>query len=105
MSISPIMLNGMVGRTQDISAFKQNEDNKGMIDQGNSQVRVQREVEEHLNTVREQDNADESKNHFDAKNEGNGQYTGDGGKRKHQKEVESEMVLNKSDHGGFDVKI
>lgn len=46
MAIGPIELTGMVTRSQDISLYKQNEDNKPMVDQSNIQVNVQKKADE-----------------------------------------------------------
>lgn len=104
MGISPIEFNGAVGRTQDFSTVRQNEEQKGMVDQNNFQRHFEQEINQNLHTVRKQDEADQKKNSFDAKNKGNGNYSGDGGKNRKKKPQEPGNVRIKS-QGGFDMKI
>ena len=103
MAISPIEYNGMVGRTQDFSAVRHNEEQKGLVDQSNFQTQFEQEVKQNTSTVRKQDNADQKQRKFDAKDKGDGEYTGDGG-RSRKKGSGKETVISKS-QGGFDIKV
>lgn len=103
MAISPIELNGMVGRTQDFSAVRHNEEQKGMVDQSNFQNHLEQEVKQNISTVRRQDNAEWKNKKFDAKDKGDGEYTGDGGQNR-KKGTAKVTVLNKS-QGKFDIKV
>lgn len=103
MAISPIELNGMVGRTQDFSAVRHNEEQKGMVDQSNFQNHLEQEVKQNISTVRRQDNAEWKNKKFDAKDKGDGEYTGDGGQNR-KKGAAKVTVLNKS-QGKFDIKV
>ena len=58
MAISPIMYNATVQRTQDYTTMKQNEDNKGMVDQSNFMNKMEKEVKLQLSNVRSADNAE-----------------------------------------------
>ncbi len=106
MGVSPIVMNGMVGRTQDFSAIKQNEDNKANLDSANMHHKVEQKIERNVNTVQKQDDTDKSSWKFDAKEKGNGEYTGDGGSHRKQKQEEPSdgKVVIKS-QSSFDIKI
>lgn len=106
MSISRIELQGTITRAQDYTTIKQNQDNKGMIDQSNFQTQFHKAVDTKLTQVHHSDNAENENKRFDAKEKGNGQYSGDGG-RQRKKDAEKEqdgkvMIKNMS---RFDMKI
>lgn len=103
MAISPIEFNGVVGRTQDFSTVRHNEEQKGLVDQNNFQTHFEQEVKQNISTVRRQDNADPKNKRFDAKDKGDGEYTGDGG-RNRKKGSGKESVSDKL-QGGFDIKV
>lgn len=104
MGISPIEFNGMVGRTQDFSTVRHNEEQKGMVDQNNFLNHFEHEVNQHIHTVHKQDNADSKKKKFDAKEKGSGEYGGDGGRNRKKRPSEQGSVRQKP-QGGFDMKI
>lgn len=106
MGVSPLLMNGIVGRTQDYSTIKQNEDNKYLVDQLNAHTQFEHKVNQHISTVREADDTENRNKKFDAKEKGDGQYSGDGGnKRKNQESMkQSDKVIIKN-KGGFDIKI
>ncbi len=80
MSIGPMQLNGIMTRTQDFTAIKQNEDMKPMLDQSVFQNTMEKTVEKKLTQVREGDEADNYQRRHDAKEKGKNEYYGDGGK-------------------------
>ena len=87
MAFSSIELT-TVSRAQDYSTMKQNEDNKAFVDQSKE--------------VHSGDNAQWSDKQPDARQKGNGEYRGDGGKRRKQQPREQMVVKEKK---GFDIKI
>lgn len=91
-----------ISRAQDYSAIKQNEDNKAYADQTNGLLQVQRNEEQKTREVHSSDNAQWHESKPDAREKGNGEYCGDGGKRRKEKPGER-VTLKKP--GGFDVKI
>lgn len=104
MAIGPIELTGMVTRSQDISLYKQNEDNKPMVDQSNIQVNVQKKADEQTKQVRNADNADFHEYRYDAKEKGNGAYQDNRKKgKKDNKKEDGKVVVKQS--SGFDMKI
>lgn len=52
MTISRIELQGQITRAQDFTTIKQNEDNKGMVDQTNFQNQFHQNIDQHLHQVR-----------------------------------------------------
>lgn len=95
-----------ISRAQDYSAIKHNEDNKGMVDQNNFSNQVQKSVEQMVREVKSSDNAQWYEKKPDAKEKGNGKYTGDGGKkRKKQQSGQSQDRMVTKSGGGFDLKI
>lgn len=104
MSISPLLNSGAIARTQDYTAIKQNEDQKGLVDQTNFGQQFKKEVNSRPHQVNRQDNADFHNRKFDAKDKGDNQYSGDGGKKRHKQEEELGKVIIKG-RSGFDMKI
>lgn len=101
LSISPIELNGMVARTQDIQAIKHNDDAKVLVDQGNSQQQVEKNVDMGSNSV-----VQSQKSETNGEGSGSGGYAGDGGRhRKKKDEVPAEGKMIVKGRGGFDVSI
>ena len=93
-----------ISRAQDYSGIKQNEDNKGMIDQGHIVDHVQKTAEQRSHEVQGNDGAQWQEHKPDAREKGNNEYRGDGGRRKNKngKPVDRMVVKNQ---GGFDMKI
>ena len=104
MAISPLLNNATIARTQDFTTIKQNEDQKGLIDQANFGHQFKKEVDSRPHQVNRQDNADFHNRKFDEKDKGDNQYSGDGGKNRRKQEEELGKVIIKG-RGGFDMKI
>lgn len=101
MAFSAIELT-TVSRAQDYSSIKQNEDNKAFVDQSNGQLQVQKNEQRITKEVHSGDNAQWSEKQPDARQKGNGEYHGDGGKRRKQQSREQVVVKGQK---GFDIKI
>ena len=110
MSINRIELQGTITRAQDYTTIKHNEDNKGMVDQTNFQTQFQKTVENKVTQVHQGDNTENGKKNYDSKEKGNGEYSGDGGRRRRKSKEKAEekdfdgRVLLKG-IGRFDAKI
>lgn len=105
MSISRIELQGTVARAQDFTTIKQNEDNKGMVGQLNIQKQTDESIEQKVQQVHQGDDVEQHEKRFDAKDKGNGQYSGDGGKkRKREDKPEDGKVIIKG-RANFDIKV
>ena len=86
MSIRPVVLNGMIQRTQDVGNLKQQEDNRPIVEQ-------QKENDGYR---------------YDAKEKGNNEYEGESGRHKKRREEEPEnegKVILKGQGSHFDIKI
>ena len=105
MTISRVELQGQVARAQDFTNIKQNEDNKGMVDQLNFQRQFDQTVDNKLRQVQQGDKAENEGKRFDAKDKGNGNYTGDGGQKRRKKEIEGDGKVILKGRGSFDMKI
>lgn len=103
IGLNPVEFNGMIGRTQDFTIMKHNDDMKPVIDQGNSQLQVQQNVENKASTVSQGQKTD-----TDSEGSGNhgGYYGGDGGQnRKKKADVPAEGKVLIKGKGSFDISI
>ncbi len=91
-----------VTRAQDYTTMKHNEDNKAMMDQSNIGQTIRKDVERRPKEVRESDDVGRQNKKFDARDKGDNEYSGDGGKRRKQETTEQVIV---NGHRGFDIKI
>lgn len=91
-----------ISRAQDYSAIKHNEDNKAMLDQANGQFQVQKNESQKTRQVNSSDNTEWHDDKPDARKKGNGEYYGDGGRRRKQQPKEQVTIKGR---GGFDMKI
>lgn len=104
MGVSLVELNGMVGRTQDYSSIKQNEDNRPYIEQSNLHVRQEKKEDTNANTVHHADDTEGKKMQSDAREKGNGTYAGDGGRnRKKQCMADGKVIKKGQSH--FDMSV
>lgn len=108
MSINRIEIQGQITRAQDYTTIKHNQDNKGMVDQTNFQSQFHKAVDNKMTQVHHGENTENENKRFDAKDKGNGQYTGDGGSKRRkdsEKEQFPEGRVALKNMGGFDIKI
>jgi len=101
--ISPIEVNGMISRAQDVTALRHNEVDKDIIDQNNFHNKFAHEVDQNLRTVHHADDSDKADTKHDAKEKGRNEYTGNDSKRKKQKEKDGKVSIKRQ--SGFDIKI
>lgn len=102
MAIGAIELS-TITRAQDYTTIKQNEDNKGMIDQSNLVQQEQKNETNKATTVVERENADWYNKKQDARDKGSNEYAGDGGKKRRKQETQDRVIVKGK--GGFDLKI
>lgn len=93
-----------ISRAQDYTTIKHNEDNKVNVDQTNFSQQFQKTTEQNIREVHSSDDTQWHEKRPDAKEKGNGQYSGDGGRRRKKQPVQERIVVKKS-QGGFDMKI
>lgn len=109
MSIRPVVLNGMIQRTQDVSNLKQQEDNKPVIQQQNIEIQQEKQEDRLMHQVQEADQKENDGYRYDAKEKGNNQYEG-GQQKKKKKQQDREpenggRVILKGQGSSFDIKI
>lgn len=105
MTISRVELQGQVTRAQDFTTIKHNEDNKVTVNQTNIQRQFDQNVDNRLRQVNQSDQAENRQKRFDAKEKGNGTYSGDGGRKRKKEEKEEDGKVVLKGRGGFDMKI
>lgn len=91
-----------ISRAQDYSAIKHNEDNKGFIDQTNFTQQMEKTTEQRVREVHSSDDTQWHQKNPDAKEKGNNEYQGDGGRNRKKKASERMVVKSR---GGFDIKV
>lgn len=92
-----------ISRAQDYSPIKQNEDNKGFMDQSNIGQHIQKDTQQRAREVRSGDDTEWQNRKFDAKDKGSNEYKGDGGRKKQQEHKTEQVLVN--GYQGFDIKI
>ncbi|MCI8694666.1 MAG: hypothetical protein HFH91_18545 [Lachnospiraceae bacterium] len=92
-----------ISRAQDYTTIKHNEDNKVVVDQANFSDQFQKNTEQNIREVHSSDDTQWHEKKPDAREKGNGQYSGDGGSRRKKKQVQDRVVVK--GRGGFDMKI
>ena len=102
--ISPLEMNGVISRTQDISILKQNEDSRDDVTHLQTQDTFEGDRDQFVHTVHDADNTSEPDTHHDAREKGKNEYTDQRNKQKKQKQQQQDRVIAKSMHG-FDIKI
>ncbi|MDE6714322.1 MAG: hypothetical protein K2K20_11360 [Lachnospiraceae bacterium] len=99
MAITMIEFQGQIPRQQDFQTIKQNEDARPMVDYGNFQNQVNRNVEAASSQVIRRNEAEWNE---EDREQGGGSYQGDGG-RNRKKHVEDKIIEKKKD--SFDIRI
>ena len=102
MAINPINIVTMT-RTPDFTTIKHNEDNRGVITQMNMVQQEDKAQKLRAGQVLKKEEADWHQKKFDAKDKGDNEYAGDGGKKRSLKQGQ-DKVINKRQQG-FDIKI
>ena len=105
MGVSPIEMSQMFTRTQDISPIKQHEDEKPILDQNAFQQQLEKQVEEHSRKVIDPNKSSNTKYDYDAKKKGNGEYSGNPGKRKRSGKEKKDGEKSGEESSGFDIRI
>ncbi len=99
MSINRVDLQGAMVRTTDYSTIKQNEDNKGQINQTGFQQQFTKELNNKNESVNEPSETQKENRKFDAKEKGSNEYSGNGGKKKKKEQISEEGIKNSNIFG------
>lgn len=105
MSIRPIVFNGMMQTTQEISSIKQNENNKPAFQQQNIQTQFTKETVHQMKKVNDPNSTENQENKYDARDKGKNEYEGNRGNKKKKNLKEEGAVMKKAHHQGFDMSI
>ncbi|MCR5407330.1 MAG: hypothetical protein K6E88_11155 [Lachnospiraceae bacterium] len=102
--ISPIEMNAVISRTQDIASLRHNEDNKAALDNANVQTQMDVKRDEEAYTVQTTQNSDATNTKHDAKEKGRNEYF-DIRRKDRKNRQEDGVVRVKKPTSGFDLKI
>lgn len=110
MSVGPVVLNGMIQRTQDIGNLKQQEDNKPIVQQQNIGIQQERQEDRLTHQVQHTEEKENEGYRYDAKDKGNNEYEGNGKKKRNGQDRNKEQnedgkVILKGQGSSFDIKI
>ncbi len=101
MAINPINIATMA-RTQDFSTIKHQEDTRGAMTQITMNAQEDKDAKMRSGQVIKKEEAGWHQKKFDAREKGDNEYSGDGGKKRQEKQVS--RVLKK-EREGFDIKV
>ena len=107
MSISPILNNGMIQRTDDVGYLKHQQDAKPVVEQQNAMTQVNKKAEELRHEVVTPNDADKADTHADAREKGKNKYFfSQKSKKKTETSQDSkDRVVKKTMGGSFDMKV
>lgn len=91
-----------ISRAQDYTVIKHNEDNKGFVDQTNFSDQVQKTTEQRIREVHSSDDTEWHQQNPDAKEKGNNEYKGDGGRHRRRSSEDKVVVKGRP---SFDMKV
>lgn len=98
--------NATISRVQDYTTIKQNEDNKGYVNQVSIGQDKERDNLQKARQVRQGDETSWQNKRPDAREKGSNEYQGNGGSnRKGKKPAVEQMVIKGQPRQGFDMKI
>ena len=103
MSISPVNFNGLMQRTNDVSAVKANEDQHPIVEQQQIGAMQEKRIDEKMHRVNDAENRDETDTRHDAREEGRNKYFST--RDENKKREHTDKVVKKGESGGFDIRI
>lgn len=106
MAIGFIEMQGQITTAPDYTTIKHHEDNKVVVEQANFVQQMEKQLERQTSRVNQGEQVDYYNRQFDAKEKGDNEYQGDGGRnrKKHSKFEEDGKVLLKG-VGNYDVSL
>ena len=105
MAISPILMSGVVQRADDISAIKNQQDTRPVVEQQNVQTQMEKKVDAQRRQVVTAENSNKTDTHADAREKGKNSYFFRKKGKGNRSEQESEDHVVKKSTGGFDMKV
>lgn len=107
MAINPLLVSGMIQRTDDIGVMKHHQDVKPAVEQQNAQTQVIKKTEQQSRQVITKDDTNKTDTHADAREKGKNSYFFRKKSVQNKKEESSseDRVVKKSEGSSFDIKI
>lgn len=105
MAISPILMNAVIQRTDDVGVLKNQQDNRPVIEQQNAQTQVEKKVEEQHRQVVNPEDSEKTDTHADAREKGKNAYFFRKKEKGNKQEESPKDRVIKKNAGGFDMKI
>lgn len=105
MIVRPVVIQGTVQNSQNMTSVKHGEDVKPMVEQANIAVSNQKEVQHKSEIVIRREDVDMGKEKFDAKEKGKNEYYSVKVKKKKNTNGNKEGNVAVKSAGSFDVKI
>lgn len=105
MAISPILNSGMIQRTDDIAALKQQQDSRPVAEQQSAQTQMARKADEFSHQVVTPADSNKADTHADAREEGKNKYFFRKKTDKKQEEKKEDRVIKKYSSSSFDMKV
>lgn len=100
--IRAVELQGVVQRNQDVASANQNEHQRAVIQQGNAMVETKKEAESIVKQVHQKEDMENRGKNSDAKEKGNNEYEGDGGRKRKKQDKDGSVRIK--ERQGFDMK-
>lgn len=106
MIVRPVVMQGTVQNSQNMTSIKQNENAKPAVEQANIAVTTQKEVQQKSENVIRKNDVDQGNEKYDAKEKGKNEYYSVKVKKKKSEsngQADEKVILKSS--GSFDIKI
>lgn len=105
MIVRPVVMQGTVQNSQNMTSIKHGEDVKPAVEQANIAATNQKEVQQKSENVIRKDGVDKNNEKFDAKEKGKNEYYSVKVKKKKKENIQSEEKVLLKSSGMFDIKI
>lgn len=106
MGVSPIVNSGMIQRTDDVGAWKLQQDSRPMVEQQSAQTQMTRKADELSHQVVTPANPNKADTHADAREEGKNKYFfRKKSDKKESDEKQDGKVVKKYSSSSFDMKV
>ena len=105
MAISPILMSGVVQRADDVSAIKNQQDSRPVVEQQNVQTQMEKKVDAQRRQVVTAEDSQKTDTHADAREKGKNSYFFRKKEKGNKQEQAPENHVVKKSLGGFDMKV
>ena len=105
MIVRPVVIQGTVQNSQNMTSIKHAENTKPAVEQANIAATTQKEVQQKSENVIRKENISKEQQKFDAKEKGSNEYVSVKVKKKVKEEAQAEEKVLVKSQGGFDIII